>query len=90
MGDTIAKKLGEFATPNDDYLHAPITQPDVEAEQYEIKQTLLNLVQQNQFGGLANEDSGMHLHTFSEICDMIRMKDVDRDVVELLLFPFSL
>ena len=26
------KKLGEFATPNDDYLCAPITQPVVEAE----------------------------------------------------------
>ena len=23
------KKLGEFATPNDDYLRAPITQPAV-------------------------------------------------------------
>ena len=31
------KKLGEFATPNDDYLSAPITQPAVDAENYEIK-----------------------------------------------------
>ena len=41
------KKLGEFATPNDDYLRAPITQPAVVAENYEIKPNLLNLIQQN-------------------------------------------
>ena len=45
-----AKKLGEFATPNDDYLRAPITQPTVTAENYEIKPNFLSLVQQNQFG----------------------------------------
>ena len=39
------KKLGEFATPNDDYLRAPITQPAVEAENYEIKPNFLTLVQ---------------------------------------------
>ena len=46
-----AKKLGEFATPNDAYLRATITQPAVEAENYEIKPNFLTLVQQNQFGG---------------------------------------
>jgi hypothetical protein len=35
------KKLVEFATPNDDYLPASITQLDVIAENYEIK-TLFN------------------------------------------------
>jgi hypothetical protein len=48
------------------------------------------LVQQNQFGGSANEDSGMHLHTFTEIYDMMRIKDVNPDAVKLRLFPFSL
>lgn len=47
MGDAATKKLGEFATLNDDYWCVPITQPNVKAEQYEIKPTLLNLVQQN-------------------------------------------
>jgi hypothetical protein len=30
-------KYGEFATPNDDYLHAPITQPAVDTQNYEIE-----------------------------------------------------
>ena len=53
----MAKKLGEFATPSDDYLRAPITQPVVDAENYEIKPNFLALVQQNQFGGSASEDA---------------------------------
>jgi hypothetical protein len=38
------KKLGEYATPNNDYIRAPITQPIVEAENYEIKPNYLSLV----------------------------------------------
>jgi hypothetical protein len=30
----VQKKLGEYATPNDDYLGAPITQPVVTTENY--------------------------------------------------------
>ena len=84
------KKFGKFATPNDDYMRAPIAQPDIAAVQYEIKLNLLTMVQQNQFGGSTSEDAGMHLHTFTELCDMTRIKDVDPDAVKLRLFPFSL
>jgi hypothetical protein len=45
-----AKKLGEFASPIDDYLIARITQTIVTAEKYEIKPKILSLVQLNQFG----------------------------------------
>jgi hypothetical protein len=31
------KKLGEYVTPNDDYLRALITKPVVIADNYEIK-----------------------------------------------------
>ena len=71
------KKLGEFATPNNNYLRTPINQPAITAEDYEIKPHYLSLVQHNQFGGSAVEDAGMHLNTFTEICDMMRIKDVD-------------
>ena len=84
------KKLGEFAAPNNDYLRTPITQPAIAVEDYEIKPHYLSLVQQNQFGGSDVENAGMHLNTFTEICDMMRIKDVDLDAVKLRLFPFSL
>ena len=57
------KKLGKFATPNNDYLRTPITQQAIASEDYEIKPHNLSLVQQNQFGGSVVEDAGMHLNT---------------------------
>jgi hypothetical protein len=67
------KKLGEYATPNDDYLHTPISQPIVTAESYEMKTHFLSLVQHNKFGGSATEDASMHHNTSTEICDMMRI-----------------
>ena len=90
IGTMAEKKLGVFATPNNDYLRTPITQPTIAAEDYEIKPHYLSLVQQNQFGGFAIEDAGMHLNTFTEICEMMHIKDVDPNAVKLRLFPFSL
>jgi hypothetical protein len=84
------KKLGEYATPNEDYIRAPITQPAVAAKNYEINPNYLSLVQQNQFGGLTSKDAGLHFNTFTEICDMMCIKDVNPDVVRLGPFPFSL
>jgi hypothetical protein len=82
------EKLGKYAIPNDDFIRAPITRPAVTSKNYEIKPNLLSLVQQNQFGGSAAEDSGMHLNTFTEICVMMRIKDVNPNAVKLRLFPF--
>jgi hypothetical protein len=90
IGTMAQKKLGEYAIPNDDFIRAPITQPAVMAENYEIKANLLSLVQQNQFGGPSAEDLGMHLNIFTEICDMMRIKDVNHDVVKHRLFHFLL
>jgi hypothetical protein len=38
------KKLGEYAITNDDFIRAPITQPVVEVEKYEINLNPLSLV----------------------------------------------
>ena len=84
------KKLGEFATPNDDYFRAPIAQPAAIAENSEIKPNQLNLIHNNQFGGSASEDASMHLNIFTELCDMMCMKNVDPNAVKLRLFPLSL
>jgi hypothetical protein len=84
------KKLGEYATPNEDYIRTPITKLAVEAENYEIKPKYLSLVQENQFGGSTSEDAGLYLNTFTEIYDTMHIKDVNPDAVRIGLFPFSL
>ena len=47
-------------------MREPIAQPDVAVSEYEIKPNLVSMVQQDQFGGSASEDVGMHLHNFTE------------------------
>ena len=66
----MARNLGSFATPSNNFMHEPIAQPDVAATEYEIKPNLVSMVQQDQFGGSASEDADMHLHNFSELCNM--------------------
>ena len=82
--------LESFAAPSNSFIHEPIAQPDVAAAKYEIKLNLDSMVQHDQFGGSASEDASMHLHNFSELCNMTRIKDYDPDALKLRLFPFSL
>ena len=48
------------------------------------------MVQQNQYGGLPYEDPNVHLVTFLEIADTVKMNGVTEDVIRMRLFPFSL
>ena len=63
----MARNLGSFATPSNNFMREPIAQPDVAAAEYEIKPNLVSMVQQDQFGGSSSEDAGMHLHNFTEL-----------------------
>src|SRR3989337_2581954 len=86
----MARNLGSFATPSNNFMREPIAQPEVAAAEYEIKPNLVSMVQQDQFGGSASEDVGMHLHNFTKLCNMTRIRDYDQDTLKLRLFPFSL
>jgi len=56
--------LREYATPSTDEPHAVIVYPAVEANNFEIKPALINLVQQNQFSGSPIEDLNLHIAIF--------------------------
>ena len=57
---------------------------------FELRPSLISLVQQNQFGGSPIEDPYVHLRTFLEIADTVRINGVPQDTVRLRLFSFSL
>ena len=82
----MAKKLGEFATPNENFMSAPTALPNVATKQFEIKPYFATVVQQNQFWGSTFKDVGMHLHTFTELCDMQHIKHYEPDTSKLLYF----
>jgi hypothetical protein len=91
MGTPENTKLCDFtSTKNNDFICTPITPPAPEANFYEIKPALLNLVIKEQFSGASSDDAAAHLNNFVELCEMQKYKDVDGNIIELKLFPFSL
>nr|GEW23337.1 reverse transcriptase domain-containing protein [Tanacetum cinerariifolium] len=62
--------------------------PQINANNFELKQTLINLVQSNQFTG--RQDPHNHLHFFSKETSTFRHPEVPNTTIKLLLFLFSL
>src|SRR3954468_9897557 len=84
-------KLCDFtSTNNNDFICTPIAPPAPEAAFYEIKPAFLNLVMKEQFSGIGTEYAASHLNNFVELCEMLKYRDIDGDIITLKLFPFSL
>nr|GEW77257.1 reverse transcriptase domain-containing protein [Tanacetum cinerariifolium] len=65
-----------------------IVVPPINANNFELKQTLINLVQSNQFTG--RQDPHNHLRFFNKVSSTFRHPEVPNMTIKLLLFPFSL
>jgi hypothetical protein len=91
MGTPENTKLCDFtSTKNNDFIRTPIAPPAPEANFYEIKPALINLVMKEQFFGASSDDAAAHLNNFFELCEIQKNKDVDVNIIKLKLFPFSL
>nr|GEW69790.1 reverse transcriptase domain-containing protein [Tanacetum cinerariifolium] len=62
--------------------------PQINANNFELKQTLINLVQSNQF--TERQDPHNHLRFFNKVTSTFRHPEVPNTTIKLLLFPFSL
>ncbi|GJU94279.1 reverse transcriptase domain-containing protein [Tanacetum coccineum] len=62
--------------------------PPINANNFELKQPLINLVQSNKFTG--RQDPHNHLRFFNKVTSTFRHPEVPNTSVKLLLFPFSL
>nr|GFA00209.1 reverse transcriptase domain-containing protein [Tanacetum cinerariifolium] len=65
-----------------------IVVPQINANNFKLKQTLINLVQSNQFTG--RQDLHNHLRFFNKVTSTFRHPEVPNTTIKLLLFPFSL
>nr|GFB57040.1 reverse transcriptase domain-containing protein [Tanacetum cinerariifolium] len=65
-----------------------IVVPQINANNFELKQTLINLVQSNQFTG--RQDPHNHLRFFNKVTSTFRHPEVPNTTIKLLLFSFSL
>ena len=57
---------------------------------FELKPTLIMMVQASPFCGKAHEDANAHLQHFLEIYSTFTIKGVTQEAIRLRLFPFSL
>nr|GEV68824.1 hypothetical protein [Tanacetum cinerariifolium] len=65
-----------------------IVVPPINANNFELKQTPINLVQSNQFTG--RQDPHNHLRFFNKVTSTFRHLEVPNTTIKLLLFSFSL
>ena len=82
--------LGDCWKPVVNENYSRIWQQAIGANNFELKSSLLSMVQQQQFGGHPFEDPNGHLLIFLLLCGTIKMNEVDHNVIKLTLFPFSL
>lgn len=84
------KTLRDIVILNGQGFNSSIARPTVEANNFEIKLALLQIIQQNQFGGSPSEGPYTHLMIFLEYCDTLKINRVSSDALKFHLFPFSL
>ncbi|GJT73218.1 hypothetical protein Tco_1032504 [Tanacetum coccineum] len=75
--------------PTEGYGEA-IVLPKINADHFEIKTNLLQLVQANPFHNLENENPHAHINSFKRITSTLRFRNVSNDVIKLMMFPYSL
>ncbi|KAI3819761.1 hypothetical protein L1987_13609 [Smallanthus sonchifolius] len=86
-----SRTLSDFGKPTLEGLESSINRPTVGAHQFEIKSSIIQMVQNMcQFDGKDHEDPNTHLAGFLEICATFKIRDATDDAFRLRLFPFSL
>ncbi|GKC48777.1 hypothetical protein Tco_1071522 [Tanacetum coccineum] len=78
-----------LCAPTEGYGEA-IVLPEINADHFEIKTNLLQLVQANPFNGRENENPHAHINSFKRITSTLRFRNVPNDVIKLMMFPYSL
>ncbi|GKB47123.1 reverse transcriptase domain-containing protein, partial [Tanacetum coccineum] len=87
MAERIMEEL--LRAPTEGYGEA-IVLLEINADHFEIKTNLLQLVQANPFHGLERENPHAHINSFKRITSTLRFRDAPNDVIKLMMFPYSL
>jgi len=88
--DMAEKTLREFSAPTTTTNIQTGPAVNTTENGFELKPSLITMVQASQFYGKAHEDASAHLQHFLEICSTFMIRGVPKDTILLHLFPFSL
>nr|GEW62724.1 reverse transcriptase domain-containing protein [Tanacetum cinerariifolium] len=75
--------------PTEGYGEA-IVIPKINADHFEIKTNLLQLVQANPYHGFKRENPHTHINNFKRITSTLKFRDVPNDMTKLMMFSYSL
>nr|GEW07097.1 reverse transcriptase domain-containing protein [Tanacetum cinerariifolium] len=62
----------------------------INTDHFEIKTNLKQLVQANPYHGFERENPHTHINNFKRITLTLKFRDVPNDVIQLMMFPYSL
>ena len=85
-----ARAIGTYDQPNIHGNMMGIRAPAVENNNFEIKSSLINMIENNKYHGLTLEDPLDHLDRFDKYCGLSKTNGVSEDAFKLRLFPLSL
>ena len=86
----ITDTVEDFWRPIIQEEYSAIRQPTVNANNFELKQALITMVQQHQFTVHPTEDPNEHLGRFLRMANIVKMNGARPELLKLHLFPFSL
>ena len=82
--------LFDYAAPSGIELEPPKSSQAILAVHYELRPSLIAMVQENPFSGDRDENPYIHLRDFEQLCSCIHIQGMRRDTLKWKLFPFSL
>nr|GEW74455.1 reverse transcriptase domain-containing protein [Tanacetum cinerariifolium] len=78
-----------LCAPTEGYAEA-IVVPPILAEQFELKNNLINMMTSDQFFGLEKDNPHDNIRWFNKITSTIKYRDLPNTTIKPILFPFSL
>ena len=81
--------LDEFVLPQT-VVQTAIRRQPIQANNFELKSVIVQMLQNILFHRLPHENPNMHLTNFLEVCDTIKYNGVTEEALRLRLFPLSL
>ena len=86
MAQPEKRTLGDFAMPDISDSFGGIVAPAIANNNFEIKPSIIQMVQNNQFGGLQGKDPYAHILTFLNVCATFKINGMTNDAIRLRLF----
>ena len=86
MAQPESRTLGDFAILDISGSFSRTVAPTIANNNFEIKLSIIQMMQNNQFGGLQGEDPYAHILTFLNVCATFKINGVTDDAIRLRLF----